>query len=72
MEWKAIITIYLAVGAPFAAASWLRTGAIETLAWRIVRTLVTLITWPYIGLRSADRLGLIASETTARETDPKN
>lgn len=72
MEWKTLFTIYLAVGAPFAAARWLPADSVETRGRRIVGTLLTLVAWPYIGLRAAERLGVLSSGTIPHEADPKN
>jgi hypothetical protein len=71
MEWNAIITIYLAVGAPFAAARWLRADPVETVWRRLGAVVLAAIVWPYIGLRSAERRGEFGKES-AQKADPEN
>ncbi len=71
MEWNAIITIYLAVGAPFAAARWLRTEPKETTCLKLASAILAAMVWPYIGLRLAERLGALSRESASRESDPE-
>jgi hypothetical protein len=72
MEWSAIITIYLAVGAPFAAARWLRADPAETGWRRSGAAVLAAIVWPYIGLRSAERLSVLSREAAPPKADPEN
>lgn len=66
------MTIYLAAGAPFAAARLLRTGPVETGWRRAAGVLLTLIVWPYTGSDSFYRFLTRGKNRALRGTDLGN
>ena len=72
MEWKAIITIYLAVGAPFAVARWFRTNPRDTGWRRMAAAALAAVVWPYLGLHSIERIRGLDRRSAGRENDLSN